>query len=107
MKFYISFGSQSHEIRGQVFDSMTLCEIQAENMEEARSKAFEEFGNQWSTVYSYGPRILKKIDKWGYKIAKLPKNRWEILHMGKWIAVPGDVASACIDLQPNTILRLA
>lgn len=51
--FYISFGqTHVHRVNGITFDCDCLCRIYADHMVEARSIAFDAFGDKWGTSYT-------------------------------------------------------
>jgi len=53
MKFYVTFGqSHAHSIAGKTFDKDCVAEIEAENYENARGRAFELFDREFCFIYS-------------------------------------------------------
>lgn len=53
MKIYISFGqSHVHRVNNTTFDCNCLCEINCENYEEGRAKAFDVFDGIFATSYT-------------------------------------------------------
>jgi len=65
MKIYITFGPDNvHHVKGAVFDSDCLCEIECETPEEGRAIAMREFCGMFCTSYEkyeLGLYDLKKL----------------------------------------------
>jgi len=54
--YWITFGQiHTHSINGNTIDKDCVVEIQAENFEQARDKAFNMFGVKFSFVYEFEP----------------------------------------------------
>lgn len=52
INLYITFGqTHRHEVNSKVFDKDTVCEIKAEDFTEGRARAFNAFGDKFSTSY--------------------------------------------------------
>jgi len=57
-KFYVSFGQvHVHSVNGVTFDKDILAAINARTEQEARSIAFNTFGNKWFTTYTELPDL--------------------------------------------------
>lgn len=58
--FIITFGQEHlHRVNGKVIDKDCVVSITAINMLEARTKAFELFGDKWCFCYEEGDFIYK------------------------------------------------
>lgn len=59
----VTFGSiHKHEIDGLVFDKDCVALIECKDWEEGRARAFETFGNQFSTTYPIDGYYWKEVD---------------------------------------------
>jgi len=57
-KFYITFGQvHAHSVSGKTFDKDCVCEIEAENADEARHTALSVFGKKWCFFHDDKPEM--------------------------------------------------
>lgn len=72
MKIYISFGqSHVHGVNKKIFDKDCLCEIECNDFNEGREKAFSAFGPKFHNSYMehevegvlrFFPKGIKKLN---------------------------------------------
>ena len=74
MKIYITFGQvHTHRVNGRTFDTDCIAEIECEDYEDGRDKAFNYFGGEFQFSYDksdisqpgfmkYFPRGIIKVE---------------------------------------------